>query len=506
MATQNIGNKVGFSFFERESDFNAEMRQTLADNIVFLKDTQKIVTHGTEFSGGDYLKQADLTTYSTAVNGDIVQHVGATTNNFTHGYIYQFSGGTVTKEYTTLASLEAYDYEAGQILREGVNKTYTEVFNEYFPQGINTKVYRSDLTIPVYAGNHGRYLFADHKENGDLIIEDNAYYKIYKTEEYGGTIYYIGSNAEIGFDGQADLEPGAVPLQVSVYQVSEGKYITDKLVGAGGIILLDETLAPIAFVGGYTQYSYDEEYAEWETETITIPPTWTRIDVQPSGDVSNLESRVSSLEETTIKQGDAIESPSGTQSLSVTDDYIDAGHYSDTTVNNAALILGNGTSSEPHNAVTVDWDGNAVFDGDITDGDGNKLSDKAECISLTQSEYDNLTSEEQNNGTIYLIKDAEFHPENDIIISVYSSWSNTITQNSNTNVDYLPVNGLSIPSGYEVIRYDVEISVISGDNAFNLSVANTNSYNNHLCVVYTCFTPADRQYIYRIKATCLKIS
>lgn len=127
-------------------------------------------------------------------------------------------------------------------------------------------------------------------------------------------------------------------------------------------------------------------------------------------------------------------------------------------------------------------------------------------VSLTQSEYDALSKEEKNNGKIYLIKDAEFHPENDIIISVYSSWSNTTFQNSNTNVDYWFIDGLSIPPGYEVIRYDVEISVISGDNAFNLSVANTNAYSNHLCVVYTCYTPSERKYIFRVKATCLKIS
>lgn len=309
---------------------------------------------------GDYLKQVDLTTYQ-GTTGEIVQHVGATTQNYIHGYIYEFTqGSTTTKEYTTLVQLEAKDYEAGQILRDGVDKTYTEVFNEYFPQGINTKVYRTDLTIPVYAGDHGRYLFANHKENGDLIIEDNTYYKIYKTEESGGTIYYIGSNAAISFDGQADLEPGAVPIQVSVYQVSDGKYITDKLSDATGIILLDETLAPIAVVEGYTQHKYDgEEYATWETETITTPSSWTRIDVQP----------------TPLIETDRIESVNKLQSVVATDDNIQTGHYPDTTVNNAALLLGNGTSSTPHNALIVDWNGNLTASGNITDGQGNTLAD-----------------------------------------------------------------------------------------------------------------------------------
>lgn len=48
--------------------------------------------------------------------------------------------------------------------------------------------------------------------------------------------------------------------------------------------------------------------------------------------------------------------------------------------NTSALIIGNGTGSttaERSNAMTVDWDGNAWFAGDVTDGSGNVLSGKA---------------------------------------------------------------------------------------------------------------------------------
>jgi hypothetical protein len=370
MATHNIGNKVGFSFFERESDFNAEMRQTLADNIVFLRDTRKIVTHGTEFPGSDSLKQVDLTTYNTAVNGEIVQHVGATTQNYTHGYIYEFTqGSTVTKEYTTLVSLSKVSTGAPQLLRSGVTDTYDNVYDSYFPNGINTKAYRTDLSVPIIYGSHDSTAYTDHIQVGDMIIEDNCPYLIDRIETEGDYTRIVGTNPEMSFDGGVYYRTDTTPTQVSpIYQVGEGKYISE--FGYSGLILLDETLAPIALADGYTQYSYDEEYAEWETETITIPPTWTRIDVQPVTDISDLEERVGDLEEKNY-----IESPTAIQSLEVTDDNIQAGHNPDTTVNNAALLLGNGTSSTPHNALVVDWNGNLTASGNITDGQGNTLAD-----------------------------------------------------------------------------------------------------------------------------------
>lgn len=355
LPTQNINTNAIYLVPKDDGEGN-----NIRDEYVYINDSWELIGDTSVKLDGMF-KQVDLTTYQGTETGEIVQHVGATTQDYTHGYIYEFTqGDTTTREYTTLVQLEAKDYEAGQLLRDGIDKTYTEIFNEYFPQGINTKVYRTDITVPVYYGDHNRYLFDNHKENGDLIIEDNTLYKIYKTEESDGTTYYIGSNAAVDFDGQADLEANATPTQVSVYQVGEGKYITDKLDGAGGIILFDETLAPIAAVEGYTQARYDgEEYAEWETETITTPSSWTRIDVQP----------------TPLIETDRIESTNKLQSVIATDDNIQAGHYPDTTANNAALLLGNGTSSTPHNALTVDWNGNLTASGNVTDGQGNKLSD-----------------------------------------------------------------------------------------------------------------------------------
>lgn len=46
-----------------------------------------------------------------------------------------------------------------------------------------------------------------------------------------------------------------------------------------------------------------------------------------------------------------------------------------------AFIVGNGVSTR-NNAFTVDWNGNIVADGDVTDGSGNVLANKADTSSL----------------------------------------------------------------------------------------------------------------------------
>ena len=316
---------------------------------------------------GDYLKQVDLTTYQGTETGEIVQHVGATTQDYTHGYIYEFTqGSTETKEYTTLVQFEATDF---QQMRDGVG-TYAEVFSEYFPQGINTKLYKTDLSVPVYSGSHNLYIFTDHIQAGDIMMEDNSVWKIESstdTDDPEEFVQFSTSNpAVLGEDETAILTIQKKNIinntyQASpIYQTGDGKYVLCGQSGIGGMVLLDETLAPITCVEGYDQRTYDgEEYATWETETITTPSSWTRIDVQP----------------TPLIETDRIESTNKLQSVIATDDNIQAGHYADTTATNAALLLGNGTSSTPHNALVVDWNGNLTASGNITDGQGNTLAD-----------------------------------------------------------------------------------------------------------------------------------
>lgn len=52
------------------------------------------------------------------------------------------------------------------------------------------------------------------------------------------------------------------------------------------------------------------------------------------------------------------------------------GHYN-SPVEDKAFVIGNGTADDSRsNAFDVDWDGNVLASGDVTDGDGNVLSDK----------------------------------------------------------------------------------------------------------------------------------
>lgn len=65
-------------------------------------------------------------------------------------------------------------------------------------------------------------------------------------------------------------------------------------------------------------------------------------------------------------------------------------------------IVGNGNSVKRSNARTLDWNGNEKIAGNLTDKWGLQTS-----RDLFQSEFDDLTQEERDNGTTYYIKDGE---------------------------------------------------------------------------------------------------
>ena len=51
-----------------------------------------------------------------------------------------------------------------------------------------------------------------------------------------------------------------------------------------------------------------------------------------------------------------------------------------------ALIVGNGTANDARsNAATIDWNGNAWYAGDVTDGTGNVLSDKLDATDAAST-------------------------------------------------------------------------------------------------------------------------
>ena len=79
------------------------------------------------------------------------------------------------------------------------------------------------------------------------------------------------------------------------------------------------------------------------------------------------------------------------------------GHYN-SPVEDKAFVIGNGTANDSRsNAFEVDWNGNVEADGDVTDGSGNVLSEKANTASLsavaTSGSYNDLSNKPTLSGS-----------------------------------------------------------------------------------------------------------
>lgn len=87
----------------------------------------------------------------------------------------------------------------------------------------------------------------------------------------------------------------------------------------------------------------------------------------------------------------------------------DTGGSDNTTNGDYAFIVGNGTgSSARSNALTLDWSGNLVASGDVTDGTGNVLSDKADTSSVPT--VSDLLDVFYPVGSYYETSDTSFDP------------------------------------------------------------------------------------------------
>lgn len=90
-----------------------------------------------------------------------------------------------------------------------------------------------------------------------------------------------------------------------------------------------------------------------------------------------------------------------------------------------ALIIGNGASENARaNALTVDWGGNVIADGSITDGAGNVLSAKANASSLaavaTSGSYTDLSNQPNiPTNTSDLNNDSGFITSSDVLNMFY---------------------------------------------------------------------------------------
>ena len=103
-----------------------------------------------------------------------------------------------------------------------------------------------------------------------------------------------------------------------------------------------------------------------------------------------------------------------------------------------AVIIGNGTANDARsNAVTVDWSGNVEAAGDITDGNGNVLSDKANTSAIPT-----VTSDLTNDSHFVDLTSSKPLFKK---VSVQKTFS--INASSTANQSFAPASA-DIPSGY----------------------------------------------------------
>ena len=139
----------------------------------------------------------------------------------------------------------------------------------------------------------------------------------------------------------------------------------------------------------------------------------------------------------------------------------------------SALIIGSGSiasdSYSRKNALTVDWNGNVEADGDIEDGSGNVLADKADTSSLatvaTSGSYNDLSNKPTiPTKTSDLTNDSHFVAKGDFVISSHTTTNKTISGGSTMSA----ATQTFTKSGY----YPLAISgwVLNGSNATNLTL------------------------------------
>ena len=139
----------------------------------------------------------------------------------------------------------------------------------------------------------------------------------------------------------------------------------------------------------------------------------------------------------------------------------------------SALIIGSGSiasdSYSRKNALTVDWNGNVEADGDIEDGSGNVLADKADTSSLatvaTSGSYNDLSNKPTiPTKTSDLTNDSHFVAKGDFVISSHTTTNKTISGGSTMSAETQTFT----KSGY----YPLAISgwVLNGSNATNLTL------------------------------------
>lgn len=263
------------------------------------------------------LKQVDLTTYQGA-DGEIVQHIGETTSQYTHGYVYK---ATVVE--TTIPAQTTYytvSDASGELAKLGVpDGTYYQVETVedevtsnfvWHTWDLSTSESGSTLgTVCVYDAQVGSYI-EEFTEIGSYVLWNDKFLKITSIRglnERGGLVQGTSSNnsvlvledgteAKLKSQGHGNDTPLDLSLILTFQNENGGKFYQRKMYSSS--VWTYQEMANAYRVVGPWNKSQTLNGGTTSESTVLRSQEWQRINVQPSseGAVSDLETRMTAAE------------------------------------------------------------------------------------------------------------------------------------------------------------------------------------------------------------------
>ena len=239
------------------------------------------------------LKQVDLATYQ-GTDGEIVQHIGATSGNYVHGYIYKYAQntipvGTVYYDIDEDSELAKVGIAPGRYYRIQGSDEVSEHFimhcaysgKNYYPsKGYNTP----------FVGQYAIY-------NGEILTV-TSYDSQTITLENGTTFTKYGS--AIGSESYENVN------YVNIFESADGArvYLRE---GYSGInpYFYDEESNAYRTIGFY--YNSSTMRIRTVVEPVELS-SWQRIDVQPQTDISGKQDALTFDDAPTANSGNVVKS------------------------------------------------------------------------------------------------------------------------------------------------------------------------------------------------------
>ena len=239
------------------------------------------------------LKQVDLATYQ-GTDGEIVQHIGATSGNYVHGYIYKYAqntipAGTVYYDIDEDSELAKVGIAPGRYYRIQGSDEVSEHFimhcaysgKNYYPsKGYNTP----------FVGQYAIY-------NGEILTV-TSYDSQTITLENGTTFTKYGS--AIGSESYENVN------YVNIFESADGArvYLRE---GYSGInpYFYDEESNAYRTIGFY--YNSSTMRIRTVVEPVELS-SWQRIDVQPQTDISGKQDALTFDDAPTANSGNVVKS------------------------------------------------------------------------------------------------------------------------------------------------------------------------------------------------------